>query len=721
MIPASSLAAPGPKLATGRKPIAILPDLRDDLDLVPGPRQTDGSPSWTIHDPLRNCFFRIGWREFRILSEWRPMPPDALAALISKRGGIVIDPQDVQALAEFLLGNQLAVCADADGVARLIRDRDARKRNIGVWLLHSYLFFRVPLLRPDGFLGRVAPYCRFFFGRAYWSLLGVVALLGLYLIGRQWDKFEQSLANSLSLQGFAWFAAALAVSKVIHEFGHGLTAKHHGLRVPSMGVAFLLFWPVPYTDTTDAWRLTLRRARMEVDLAGVAAEISLAVLATLIWCAAPDGALRNAAFAIAVVNWVSTVAINLSPFMRFDGYYVLSDWLEVPNLQNRAFALARWRLREFLFGFGVAPPEQFSSRRRRLLLFYAYFTWIYRFFLFVGIAFAVYHYFFKLLGLFLLVVELWWFILRPIGQEVRVWLKQRSGMNLTRGGVATLGAIAALFLALFVPWYGEVGAPAFLGAQQVSKIYAPVPGRLANVQVRDGETVAANALIFGLDSSTLRQNIKLAELEIEALRREIEQTGSDAAQAEKQPVLIEKLLANRAKLAGLLEEQKRLEIHAPFAGRIQQLNTDIYLGQWLNEKTLLGVLVDPTRVAITAYVSEHDLSRVRIGARARFLPSVPEGADFALVVQSIEPSNIAALSVASLASIYGGDIPVTREPDGALKPTAAVYRVHFAAIEAGVPIASEMRGTVFIDAPAQSLIVRIWRQAAAVVVRELNF
>jgi putative peptide zinc metalloprotease protein len=718
---ATNLPASGRRFGGGPTAIDMLPALRDDLDLVPGPRQLDGSPSWTVHDPARNAFYRVGWREFCILSEWRAVPPATLARLVASRRGIAVEVSEVQAMAEFLLANQLVVCDDETGIARLLRDRAQRKRNPALWLLHSYLFFRVPLLRPDKALARVAPFCRVFFTRGYWLLLGALGLFGLFLVSRQWDKFAQSLADSLTLQGLVWFVVALALSKVVHELGHGITAKHHGLRVPTMGLAFLLFWPVPYTDTTDAWRLVSRRARIAIGAAGVAAEISLAVIATLVWCAAPDGPVRNAAFAMAVVNWLSTIAVNLSPFMRFDGYYILADWLEVPNLQNRSFALARWRLREFLFAFGAPPPEQFSSRRRKLLLAYAYATWLYRFVLFLGIALAVYHYFFKLLGLFLLAVEIWWFILRPVGQEMRVWLKQRREMRVTRGGVAALLALAGFVALLALPWRGEVAAPAFLGAEQVAKIYAPLPGRLARVHVRDGESVAAEAPIFDLDSPTIEHGIKSTRLEIELLRREIEQSAADAAQAEKQPLLIEKLLASRAKLAGLVEERARLAIRAPFAGRVTQLATEAHHGQWLNEKILLAVLIDPRRAVVTAYIDEHDFARLRAGARARFLPEIPEAAERTLEVVSIEPTNLSALAIPALASIHGGEIAVTREPDGTLRPANAVYRVHFAPIAADPPLASDLRGTVLIVATPQSPLARLWRHAAAVLVREVSF
>src|SRR5690606_37041899 len=136
----------------------------------------------------------------------------------------------------------------------------------------------------------------------------------------------------------------------------------------------------------EAWKLDSRRKRFAIGAAGIAAELILAVLATLAWTMLPDGPFRAAAFVLATSTWILTILINASPFTRFDGYFLLADWLNLPNLHARSFALARWWLRETLFGFGDAPPEDFAPARRRRLVMLALFTWLYRLILFIAIA-----------------------------------------------------------------------------------------------------------------------------------------------------------------------------------------------------------------------------------------------------------------------------------------------------------------------------------------------
>ncbi len=180
---------------------------------------------------------------------------------------------------------------------------------------------------------------------------------------------------------------------MVHEFGHAYTTKRFGCRVPTcMGLALLVMVPVLYTDVNESWKLTDRRHRLAIGLAGVTAELCCAAIAMCAWGFLPNGPARSAAFLVATSTWITTVLINLSPFMRYDGYYVLSDWLETPNLHQRAFALARWWLREKLLGLDDPPPEALPESRRRLLVFFAFLTWAYRFTLFLGIAAVIYHF-----------------------------------------------------------------------------------------------------------------------------------------------------------------------------------------------------------------------------------------------------------------------------------------------------------------------------------------
>jgi len=239
----------------------------------------------------------------------------------------------------------------------------------------------------------------------------------------------------------------------------------------------------------------------------------LAVFATLLWTVLPDGSVRSGVYMLASTAWILTLAVNLNPFMRFDGYYLLSDYLDVANLQDRSFALARWRLRESLFNFQFPPPEIFSKQRHWLLITYAYGTWIYRLLLFAGIAWAVYHFFFKALGLFLFAVEIGWFIVRPITKEMLVWreLLKQSETPL-RPRLAWLIPVAMLAL-LFIPWQTRLLVSGLLSAETEFTLYSPESAQVQSLRVKEGDSVEANQILIKLASPDLDFRIASTSLD----------------------------------------------------------------------------------------------------------------------------------------------------------------------------------------------------------------
>jgi putative peptide zinc metalloprotease protein len=300
-----------------------LPELRQDLALYPAPVAEDGSPAWQLHDPAANRYYLLGWPAFEILSRWPMGEAETIAQAISAETTLAITPDEVLALAQFLERHHLLAASTAQDSLRLASAAQAQKLHWLKWLLHHYLFFRIPLVKPDPFLDRWVGHLGIFLKAPFWWGVAGLALVSLGLVMRQWEQFVLTFSAYQGLERILSFGLALSVAKVCHELGHAFVARHHGCKVPTMGVAFLVMWPVLYTDTNEAWKLSSRRAGFQIGIAGIATELLLAVLATLAWVFLPEGAPRAAAFFLATTSWVLTLAINISPFMRFDGYFLL--------------------------------------------------------------------------------------------------------------------------------------------------------------------------------------------------------------------------------------------------------------------------------------------------------------------------------------------------------------------------------------------------------------
>ena len=706
----------------GTDPSALpLPPLRDEVALVRGPDGLDGWPTYTLHDPVRNRFFRLGWPEFEMLARWTA---GRVGALIERlRAETVVDatPQDVQALVGFLVANGLTRAETQHDLARLERQVEAGRRHWASWLLHNYLFFRIPLLRPDRLLRATLPAAEWFFGRGFLIATLLAGLAGLYFASRQWDSYVQTFLYMFSLEGLVWYGLALAGAKVVHEFGHAYALRRQGVAVPTMGVAFLVLWPVLYTDTSGAWLLASRRARLGVAAAGVAAELCLAAYALLAWSLLPDGPARTAAFLLTTVTLVGTLTINASPLMKFDGYYFLADGLGVDNLQDRAFALARWRLRRAALGLDEPPPEDLPPRLARIMQVYAYAAWVYRFFLFLGIALLVYHFFFKVLGVFLMALEVVWFIGRPIGKEAAEWWRRRHDLKANPKLAATLGLLVTVLGLLFLPWRGTVEAPALWQAGQVSPIYPPWGGQVEAVLATEGQAVAAGQPILRLATADLDFRIDLTERTIEALRWRIERQGAHARFLEQRQVAEGQLAAAEAELTGLAEDRARGVLVAPAAGRVMDFADGLESGRWIGAGDRLAVLVGDGAARLDAYLAEADLGQVGAESTGRFVPDDPDLADLRARVAAIDPAAARVLADAAFSSALGGPVAVVGEDlDRRLMPRDTLYRVQLSPEPAAYPFRT-VRGRVLLDGPPRSLVHRLWRTAAGAFIRESGF
>lgn len=705
---------------------APLPPLRDDLRLFPAPPEADGSPTWTIHDPVRGRYFRIGLLAFRLLSHWHLADPDRVLRAALDGTTLEAGPDDLEDMQRFLRANNLIAGTAPGQVDSYLAQVKAGKVSWGTWLLHNYLFIRIPLLRPDRFLSATWPLVRPLFSRAFLILVLVLGLLGLVLALRRWDEFGATFLHFFTMEGLALMGCTIAVTKVLHEFGHAYMAKRFGCRVHSMGVAFLVMFPVLFTDVTDAWRLVSRRQRLLIGAAGMLVELSLALLATLLWSFLPDGPLRSATFMVATVTWVTTLAVNLNPMMKFDGYFLLADWLGIQNLQDRSFALARWRLREWLFGFGEPVPEVVPPRQHRIMLIWAYSTWIWRFFLFLGIALLVYHAFFKVLGIFLMIVELAWFIARPMSREVAEWWKRRDKIRLNRQLFGSLLLLGAGLWLLLTPWQGRVVLPATLEAAEYTVLYPTAPARIQQVLVEPGQRVEAGDLLYVLESPDLEQEILQVTGELELLQRLIQRQAASSETLDQLGVLESQLATGLANLRGLRERQAKLRVQAPMSGVLRDMPPGLKTGLWVNESMPLGRVVDFGQTRVRAYVTGADLGRVQTGAAASFHPDDPAQPRQALRVRRVEQLGLGVLDNPYLDSTYGGPVSVRQDRERGAVPVEALYRVYLAPDSArqnspGSAPDQVVRGWVRVEAEAVSPVVRLWRFVAAVLVRESGF
>jgi putative peptide zinc metalloprotease protein len=689
-----------------------LPRLRPDLALYPTTADEDGEACWILHDALSNKHFRLGQREVEILGLMDSASVADLQARAQQLLGMPISSEHVTEVVSFLRVNNL-VEADAEQHKWYMRQRELASQSGGFskWV-RMPLFFRIPLWNPDPFLDLALPYVRWLGSREALTAIAVCGLVGLLLIIQRLDIFFATFMHFFTLQGLLLYLLILAVVKVCHELGHAFVAKSMGCRVPVIGVAFIVGWPVLYTDTTDAWKVAARHKRLQIGFAGVAVELGIAGISLLLWNLLDDGVLRSAIFLLATTTWVVSLLVNVNPLMRFDGYYLLSDWLKIPNLEPRAFDLGRWWLREKLFGYGDEPPEVPQLK----LLVFAFAVWIYRFFLYLGIALLVYNFMFKVAGVLLFAVELIYFIAMPVFREMRNWWQNRARWAWNSATIRTVGLLLLVLALLLLPWQHSVTGPAY-SVPGYSTLYVPVAGRVAILGER-GARVAAGDIVFVIDSPELAKDIQTSLHRVSELARSANSLGFDADRQNQALVLESELRTERQKLVSLRSRQQLLHGKAATAGVVVDLLPDIAVGDWVAAGTPLLALHDDSELLLRAYVAEQDLFRLQVGMKAVFYPQAGGWPQFALQVTEIDQVAVRELDNLYVASVFGGELAVRKKANGQLATVQSVYQVNLRTIEAGVELPQVMRGVVVITGEPLSLLSRLVRWLTQTLVRE---
>lgn len=691
---------------------AFMP-LREDLRLLEAAPDADGAPAWSIQDPVNNRFFRIGWLEFECLLRW-PADPARIAVDISAATPLNVDAQTVENFGRFLAQHRLLRPTPAT-VRQLAREAAQPGWRHWRWWLHHYLFIRLPLFRPQRLLAVLLPWVRPLASPAGLALILALAVLGLLLVARRWDEFARGVVDNLTWSGLGGFALALIVSKTLHELGHALVATRYGLRVAHMGVALVVLWPMLYTDTGEAWKLKSARQRLAVSSAGILVELALAALASVVWALLDDGPLRQAALYLATTGWLLTLAVNASPFMRFDGYFILSDALDFPNLHQRAGELARASLRRRLLGWQEAEREALSPGFRRALIAFAWATWIYRLIVFTGIAVAVYLFFFKVLGIFLFAVEIAWFIVWPIWREVSVWRVRWQETPRRQVRRLTLLLAAPLLFAL-IPQSFDIDAPAVAQPAHRQLVYPPFPARIEQLQgmgpVRAGQTLARFAV------PDLAPKAEHAAAGVDSLNSKLAGLAADSAGIEQQSATRERLGEKLAESQAVRQEAARMIAAADFDGDWIDVDPLLRTGSWVGTRTPVGLLVDARQWVVDAYVDEHEIGRLQVGAPARFRARGAWRA-VAATVSDIDSTRSTRLEHPLLDARHGGPI-ATQSGERASLPVKSLYRVRLTLAEP-LPEHREARGVALISGQSRIPLWEGVKHLAAVIVRESGF
>ena len=598
--------------------LRLRPDLR-----VEG-RQSAGRTWYLVKDPVTRQYYRFQDREYFLLRllDGRHTLEEARRAFEEQFPPHPLTADQVEGFARLLITTGLAQ-GDSPATGRLLfRQHCRQQRRPWTSLLTSLFYLKVPLVNPDRLLGRFLRSCPWL--TTPWSLLAGAGLMAaaLVLVAAHWDTFQARLPSFHEwLNGRTVIALwlALGLVKVLHEFGHGLSCKALGGEVHEMGLLFLFFSPCLYCDVTDAWLLPGKWQRILISFAGIYVELLAAALATFAWWHTAGSAfLHHLCLCLMVVCSVHTVLLNANPLLRFDGYYMLADWLEVPNLRERADRALRTLLLGLCLGIRGRVDLSLGRGRRRFLPAYALASLAYRGLVTAGICWFLLalcrRYHLAALGTLLTGIALASIVGVPLFRVLARLRRGRLPAMKPRRVLATVTILGtAALLAAWLPL--PLGGLRQTGLVQVRSdaqdaVFVPAAAFLEQLHVRDGQRVRPGDILAEFRSPEIetqqdetRCEYDIRQVQWTALRDLAEQTRDPHARA-RLDVLLADVAGERDLYARHLEMQeelaRKLVLRAPRAGVVLGCPRPEEIGKlWSpDDATPVCTVADPRRLRV---------------------------------------------------------------------------------------------------------------------------
>ncbi len=473
------------------------------------------------------------------------------------------------------------------------------------------LSFRLNLFNPDRLLRRFDELGQQLFRT--WVLGAWAMIVGLALISgfAHWDELRAHAATYLLTPRYLilmWLC--FPVIKTLHELAHGLAVRRWGGDVTQFGITLLVLVPAPFVDASAASAFRPAYQRVMVSAAGIMTELLIAALALFVWLNVEPGLMRDIAFIFAFIGSVSTVLFNGNPLLRFDGYYVLSDALNLPNLAPRSTRYWAYLGQKYLLNLPGAQSPEPGSGERAWLLIYAPLSWLFKLFIGMTITFWIASKSFYLglaAGLFILATTL----AQPLNKVLRFTLfSPVLGEQRLRARAITLSAMAAILLAIgIMPMPVTTVAEGVVWLPERAQLRAETAGFVASVTARHGEYVRPGQLIAVLDDPTLEASRRELQGKLDGLRAEHYQSFiSDPYKARNADEAMQRV---SAELSRVEERLAKLEVRAQVAGRLVMSRQEDLPGTYLKQGAMLGYVFNPDQVRVRAVVDEHDIALVR--------------------------------------------------------------------------------------------------------------
>lgn len=629
-------------------------------------QEVRGKGSYLLEDPLSGNFYRLGRKEYEFVRRLDGKTTVSELVATASRGEVElsIEGGDAVSLVRMLVDAGLVTSSGSEHAGRVyseVNQSQETKRLLGK--VSQIIFLKIPLCNPDRFFATLAERAGWLVSPGFAFLWLLVVFWGGTALYEERGRFSQQMAGLFDF-GNLWILGALWIGlKVFHECWHGIVCRRFGGVVPEAGVNLLLFTtPLGYVNASSSTVFPSKWQRIAVSAAGIYGELFVAAIAAILWARVDPGALSGALHQVVVLSSITTVLFNANPLMRFDGYYILSDLFDIPNLYTKGHKVSQWVFRRWILGMEKAKFPLAKSERRTFITVYGLAASVWKALVTTGLLIGA-AFLFRGAGLIVAVAVATTMLIQWISGAYHYLKKSAAAEGLRPArlvlrivAMVGLGAIF-LFLIKVTP---SARAPAVVQNASGGEVRVDCPGFLTQVLVTAGDTVREGDLLARLENREELSRLRILETEIGSsqIKRDqfLEEGRIAASQAET-----ENLAALEEIASELRGYTASLELRASRAGVVESRHLDLLLGTWIEPgRELFSVAAEEQR-ELVLLVAPEDRESFEEGKRAdrevQFRPrgrwqiwtaglreSVPRA--------SLDPTHFALISPA------GGPLPV---------------------------------------------------------------
>jgi putative peptide zinc metalloprotease protein len=582
----------------------------------------------------------------------------------------------IQLLTQLYFANLLFFEVPADTEKLFERYRRRKQREIKSKLL-GIMFFRLPLLDPENLLKRITPLIKILVGPIGAVLWFAVVFSAGKLVVDRFDTATQQAQGILAPDNLILLYIGLVFIKTLHEFGHAAACRRFGGEVHTMGVMLLVFTPLPYMDATSSWSFRSRWHRALVGSAGMIVEIFAAGVAAFVWANTGPGTLHSLAYNMMFIASVSTVVFNGNPLLRFDGYYILSDLLDIPNLSTRAFKHLRHLIERYMFGYRDSYSLARSMKEAFWLTVFGILSGIYRGVVFAGIILFVSDKF-LLAGLIMAVLcVISWGIVPLFRLFSYLATSPRLARTRVRAIAVCIGMFAVLVLVLAVlPLPNRFRAPGIVESTEHIRVINGTGGYVEAVFVESGAPVVEGTPLLKLSDRELDFEIEAAKAQRqETLALQMRAMSEEAADLE--PIL-KRLETVEATLEDLEKRRTALIVKARQNGIWVSPKSRELVGAWVDRGSMVGEIVNMAAFRFSAVVSQDEASNLFVNEieKAEVRLFGQGGTNLEVENFMIIPYQHEKLPSAALGWGGGGEVAISVKDDTGLQAVEPFFQIY---------------------------------------------